>query len=128
MNFHYRVAQIKGYAEIIQTLHDIPLQSARIGHDLQDGRDVRSFQRHAARHDEPDIPRAEYNDLLSRKIAHQVDVLLRRPRGIKPGGTGPRDIQRPAAPFPAPHRQNTRLGFHAENAQFAVHGGHRLIP
>ena len=55
LDVHDRVAESERNAEVIETLHDVALEAAGIGHQLRDELHLRALQGHAARHDQTDI-------------------------------------------------------------------------
>ena len=119
--------QAQRNAEIVQTLHDIALEAARIRHDLEHHLDFCAFQRHAARHDESDITRAQNNDFFARHIALDVDKALRRAGGVDARRTGAADADCTAAALTATHCKHNRARLNGQNAVLAVDCGDDAI-
>ena len=122
-----RVRQAQRNAEIVQTLHDIALEAARIRHDLEHHLDFCAFQRHAARHDESDITRAQNNDFFARHIALDIDKALRRAGGVDARRTGAADADCTAAALTATHCKHNRARLNGQNAVLAVDCGDDAI-
>ena len=62
VDVHHGVTQLERDAVIVQALHNVAFEPARIGHQLGHGTHFGAFQRHAAGHNQPDIPRTEDHD------------------------------------------------------------------
>ena len=58
VDFHHRVAQLQGDAEILQALDNVPGQAPGIGHQLANSFHLGPFQGHAPGHDKPNVPGA----------------------------------------------------------------------
>ena len=109
VDLHHGGGQIQRDIEIVQTLDDVALQTAGIGHDLRHGFDLRALQRHAAGHDEADVAGAEDDHALADQIALHVHHALGGARRPDAGGAGARDVQRASGPLTAAHGQHHRL-------------------
>ena len=124
VDIHHGSTELQGNAEIIQTLHDISLQAAGIGHQLRNHLDLRPFQGHTPGHDKADVTGAQDDNFLSRHKSVHIDKALGRPSGINARRTVARDIQRPSRPFPAAHGEDDGFGSKRHQAVLPVHRRH----
>ncbi len=122
LNVHHRTAQLQRNSEILQTLHDVALESPGIGHQLGNAQDPGPLQCHAPCHDQTDIPGAEDDHPPSRQIPLHIDQSLGRARGVDAGRTRPRYVQRAPRPFPAAHGKDDRAGPDRQLPVLAIHG------
>ena len=70
------MAQLQRDAEILQTLDDVSLKAAGIGHQFCNDLHLCTFKRHAAGHDQADVSGAEDDDFLTWHKAFHVDQAL----------------------------------------------------
>ena len=126
-NVHHGRGEVQGNIEILQTLHDVALEPAGIRHDLRHGVDVCALERHAPRHNQADVAGAEDHNLAPGHQPFHVDEPLRRARRVDARRAVAGDVQRPARPLAAAHREDDRL--RADLLQPALaprHGQHTL--
>ena len=121
------MAQFQRDVKIIEALYNIALQPAGVGHQLGHAEDLCPLQRHAPRHDKPDIAAAQDHDPPPGEIPFHVDEPLRRACGKDARRAVARDVQRTARALTAAHGQNHGLGVQLEQAVRFVHGRHGLI-
>ena len=121
-DLHDRVAELERDAEVIEALHDIPLEAARVWHELSDDLDMGAFEREPAGHDEANVARAQDHDLASRKDAFDVHEMLRASCRIDAGRTGARDIEGTTRPLSAAHCKDHRACFDLDEAELGTHG------
>ena len=121
VDIHHSSTELQGNAEIIQTLHDISLQAAGIGHQLRNHLDLRPFQGHTPGHDKADVTGTQDDEFLSRHKSVHIDKALGRSGGINARRTVARDIQRPSRPFPAAHGEDDGFGSERHQAVLPVH-------
>ena len=76
MDIHNGVAQKERDIVVVQALHDVALESAGVRQKLGHALDVRALKRHAARHDETDVARAENDDAPADHVALDIKVAL----------------------------------------------------
>ena len=93
----------------MQALHDVPVQTRGIRHQLDAGEHLRALERHTPRHDEADVAGAENDDALSGHVALDVHVALRRTGCENAGAACAGDGDRAACALPAAHRQHDGL-------------------
>ena len=127
LNVHHGMAQLQRNAVVIQTLDDIPLQAARVRHQLGHDLYLRTFQGHTASHNQTDITGTQNDDFPARQISLHVHQTLGSTRGVDTGRTIARDIQGASGTLPAAHCQNNRFGFQSKQAILPVHGGYGFI-
>ena len=107
---HYRVRELKRNAEVIQALHDVPLQAAGIRHQLGADQHPGAFQRHAPRHDETDVPGAQDDNPAAGQIALYIDQPLRCSRRKYTRRTETGYVQGAAASLAAAHGEDQGFG------------------
>ena len=127
MDLHHRGGQVQGDIEIVQTLDNVALQTAGIGHDLRHGLDLSALQRHAAGHDEADVAGAEDHHLPPGQIALHVHHALGGAGRPDAGGPRTGDVQRAAGPLTAAHGQHHRLRLDLLQAHAASRDGQHLL-
>ena len=103
------MAQLQRDAEIFQTLNDVSLQAAGIGHQLRNHFHLRPFHRHSPRHDQTDIPGTEDHHLTSGHPALHIDQPLGGSCRIDSCRAVSRQIQRSPRTLPAAHCQDHGL-------------------
>ena len=121
-DLHDGMAELERDAEVIEALYDIPLEAARVRHELSDDLDMRSFEREPAGHDEANVARAQDHDLASRKDAFDVHEMLRASCRIDAGRTGARDIEGTTWTLSAAHCKDHRACFDLDEAELGTHG------
>ena len=123
LDIDHGMRQHERYAEVVETLDDVPFQTAGIRHELRDQLHLSALEGHAASHDEPDISRAEDDDLLARHIALDVHEPLRRACREDACRTVAGDVKRSAGLLTAAHSEDDSLRLYPEHAVLAVHRG-----
>ena len=103
------MGEIKRNIVVLQALHNVPVQSVGIRHQLHAGENLRALQRHAARHNQADVTGAEDDDPFADHVAFHIDVALRGARGENTRGTVARNADSAAGSLSAAHGQNNRL-------------------
>ena len=93
----------------MQALHDVSRQAAGIRHDLHTGEHLGALERHAARHDQADIARAQDEHALADHVALDIEVALRGTRGKYARRARARDADRTAGALAAAHGQHDRV-------------------
>ena len=114
------MGKIQRNSEIVQTLDNITGQTTGIGHDLNAGKYLCAFQRHAACHDQADITRSEDDDTLTDQITFHIQITLSGTRSEHTGGAGAGNCDCAACSFAASHRQNDGAGL-----QYLIAAGRR---
>ena len=109
LNVRNGVGEIKRNVKVIEALHDVSRQTAGIRHDLDAGEHLRALERHAARHDETDVARAENDDAPADHVALNIKVALCSAGGENTCRTGARDGDRAAGALAAAHREDDGL-------------------
>ena len=109
LNVRNGVGEIKRNVKVIEALHDVSRQTAGIRHDLDAGEHLRALERHAARHDETDVARAENDDAPADHVALDIKVALCSAGGENACRTGARDGDRAAGALAAAHREDDGL-------------------
>ena len=125
-DIHDRMRKLERDPEIIQALHDIALQSARIRHQLRHHMHFRPFQAHPSRHDQANIPRSKDHDISARHEAVDIDQLLRRSRRVNASRPVSGNIKRAPGTFPASHCKNDRISLYCLQTVF-IHERHLFI-
>ena len=128
MDFGDGVGEEERDAEILEALLDVPGEAAGIGHQLGHHLHLRPLEGHPAGHNQADVAAAEDDDLLARHIALDVDELLGGAGGVDAGRAGAGDVQCPAVPLPAAHREDHRPGGALGEAVLLADGGQVLHP
>jgi len=123
---HDRRRQMQRNAEVVQTLHHVASEPVRVRHDLEHADDFATLQDEPPRHDQPDVPRTQDGDALSRKTSHHVDELLRKAGGEHARRPSAGNVDRAARALAATHRQNHRPGLDGEDATLLVHHPNRF--
>ena len=105
VDIHHGGGEVQGDIEVLQTLDDVPLQAAGIGHDLRHGVDTGALQRHAAGHDKSDIAATQDHHIPAGHEALHIHQTLGRTGGIDARRAGAGDVQRttggaPGSPWP----------------------------
>ena len=113
--------------EVLQTLDDVPLQAAGIGHDLRHGVDTGALQRHAAGHDEADVAAAENHHVPAGHKALHIHQTLGRTGGIDARRAGAGDVQRTTGALPAAHGQNDGLRLNLHEARLPAGDGQHPV-
>ena len=91
---------------IPETLDDIPVQAAGVGHQLHAGQHLGPLQGHPPGHDEPDVSAAQDHRPSAHHFPLDVDEPLGRPCGEDAGASGPRHGDGPPGPLTAAHGQD----------------------
>ena len=115
------MAQLQGYAVIVETLHDVPHEPARIRHQLGNDPDFGALKGHPASHNEPDVAGAQYHRLFADHIALNVHESLCRSGSVYPRRTVPRDSESASRSLAAAHGEHYRSGLYRDRALFAVY-------
>ena len=121
------VREIQRNIKIVQALYDVAGEAAGIGHYLYAGQHLRALQRHAARHDQADIARAEDHHTLAHHVALDVQIALCRARRKHARGAPPRNGDGPACALAAAHAQHDRRRLQHNVAVARVHRVHLLF-
>ena len=109
LNVGNRMGQIKRDVKVVQALHDIARQAARIGHDLDAGEHLGALERHAARHNQADIARTENEHALADHVTLDIQITLRGAGGEHARRTGAGNRDGAAGAFTAAHCQHDGL-------------------
>ena len=112
---------------IVQALDDISRQSVGERANLQHRLHLAALQRHAPRHDQPDVAGAEDHDFPAGNIALHIDHALRCTRRVNACRPSARNPYRAARALAATHRQDDRLSAKLHNAPFRVDSQYGLI-
>ena len=113
--------------EVLQTLDDVPLQAAGIGHDLRHGVDTGALQRHAPGHNEADVAAAQDHHIPAGHEALHIHQTLGRTGGINARRAGAGDVQRTTGALPAAHGQNDGLRLNLHEARLPAGDGQHPV-
>ena len=127
MHARHRVVEQKGYAVVLQTLDDVALQAAGIGHDLRHKFDFRALPGHAPGHNQANIAGTEDDHALAGQIAVDVGQPLRRARRVDARGPRAGNAQCTAGPLAAAHGQYHRAGLQRGEPALGRNAGHRAV-
>ena len=127
LDVHDSVAQLQGDAEVIQTLDDVTLQTAGVGHQFGNDLNLCAFQSHTAGHDQADVTGTQNHALTAGQESFHVDQALCGTGGVDTGGTEAGNIQSTTGTLTAAHSQNNSLGLQLEQTVLTVHGGDNLV-
>ena len=122
-----RMRQVQRNPIVIQALHHVAREAVRERADLQHRLHLAALERHAPRHDEPDIPGAQDHDFMARQITFHIHHALRRPGRIDAGRPIAGNADGPARTLPAAHREDDRTGRQLHHSALRVHRQHGLI-
>ena len=106
VDLRHGVGEHQRNTEIVQTLGDVTSQTARVGHQLADGLDLRALQGHAAGHDEADIARSQNDHLTAGHVALHVHEPLSRTRREDTRRASARDVESALGALAAAHGQH----------------------
>ena len=70
------MAQIKRNLIILEALYNVPVETGRIRHDFDTGKDFGALQRHSSGHNQPDIAGTKDDYTLSGHHPFKVDIFL----------------------------------------------------
>ena len=126
LDVNNRMAQLKRYAEIIQTLHNVSLKPAGVRHQLRHELYLCTLEGHPARHNQSDVTGAENDNLSAGHSSFHIYIALRRARRINSRRTIAGNIQRSSGTLTAPHGKNDRLRLDHIQSFLAVHDRHKL--
>ena len=104
-----RMGEVEGNVVVVETLDDVSVQTAGVGHDLHAGQDLCALQSHAAGHDEADVAAAQDDHPAAGQPALHIDVALGRASGKYAGRPLAGDGDGAPGPLPAAHGQNDGL-------------------
>ena len=127
MNVHHGGGEVERNGEVIQTLDNVALEAAGIGHDLGHGVHRGPFQRHAAGHDKADVAAAQNDYIAAGQEALHIHKTLGGSGGVDARRTIAGNVQRAAGPLAAAHGQNNGLCANLAEAAFAAGNGEHLI-
>jgi hypothetical protein len=107
---HHRRRQVQGDVEVVEALHHVAGQAARVRQQLEYPHHLDALQGETARHDQPDVARAEDHRPPARQVALEVDQPLREPCGHHAGGSVARDVDGCPGALARSERQHDRRG------------------
>ena len=117
------MAEIEGDAEILETLHDVAIETVRIRQDLKHRFHFGALERHAARHDQADVAGADDHHVAARQIALHVDHALRCAGGEDAGWPAARDTDGAARSLATTHRMDHRGADDDAQSLFGIDAG-----
>ncbi len=111
MDKGYCMREKEGNFEILQTLHDIPGQTAGTGQNLENSAYLGPFQGQTAGHDQADITGTENDSAFARHQPLHIDEPLHCAGGVDTGGTVSRKGYLETTALAAAHCQDHGSGF-----------------
>ena len=127
MNVNDGVRESKRNIKVIKALLDISGKTARIGHQLTDGANLRTLESHSSRHNKTDVARAEDNYLAAGHIALHIYEFLRRTCGVNACRTVTCDVERSLRALATAHSKDNCLGIENKDAVLLIHSRDRLV-
>ena len=113
--------------KVVKALLDVTGKTAGIGHQLANGVNLGTLQRHTACHDQTDVSGTKNDYVFAGEIALHVNVLLRGARTENTRGTVACKRQRTGRSLTASHGKDHSLSLDLENAFFGIGGGDHLF-
>ena len=101
-----RGRQMQRNAKIVQAILHIAAQSVGVRHELVHALDGNPLKRAAARHDKPDVSRAQNDGARAGLEVFDIDVSLRQAGRKHAGGTAARDLDLAARALATSHGKN----------------------
>ena len=127
MHGGHGVVELQGNVVVHQTLDDVPVQAAGIGHDFRHQLYLRPFPGHAPGHNQPDVAGAQNDHLFAGQIAFDVVQPLGTAGGVNARGPGAGNAQGPPGTFPAAHGQHDGPRLHLNVAPGRADAIHDLF-
>ena len=121
------MAEFQRDAKIIQTLYDIPLQTAGVWHQFGDCLYLRPFQGHSSCHDQSDISGAKDHNTPARHEAVDIDQFLGSPCSVDPCRPESGYVQGSSGSFPAAHGKDYRFCPQLHQSLFMVQVRYDLV-
>ncbi len=103
-----RGRQMQRNAKVVQTVFHIAAQAVGVGYEFVHALDRNPLERAAARHDEPDVARAQNDGARARLEVLDIDVSLRQAGRKHAGGAAAGDLDLAAGALAATHGKDDR--------------------
>ena len=108
--------QVQRNAKVVQAVLHIAAQAVGVRHELVHALDRNPLERAAARHDKPDVTRAQNDGTRAGLEVFDIDVSLRQARRKHAGGTAAGDLDLAARALAAPHGKDDRASGELQHA------------